>query len=245
MNFDVPESVVRLLKTFEENKSEAYIVGGAVRDLLGKKIVYDWDFTTNATPDEILKLFKDQDAYYTNEYGTVGIPNETEGERPYEITTFRTEHGYSDSRRPDKVKWGKSLEEDLKRRDFTINAMALRQAQGKPGKFELKDPHGGKKDLNNKLIRAVGNPNERFSEDALRMMRAVRIAAELNFKIEEKTKKAIYKNKKLIHKIATERVKDELFKLLASAHPYEGIVEMRGVGLLEELFPEMEKNFRS
>ena len=124
MDIRLPKKVLNIIDTFESKKFEIYIVGGAVRDILTKKIVYDWDFTTNATPEEVLKMFPD--AYYTNEFGMVGLPPEKEGERPYEITTFRTEHGYSDSRRPDKVKWGKTLEEDLKRRDFTINALAFK-----------------------------------------------------------------------------------------------------------------------
>src|SRR3972149_5417908 len=123
MKLQIPKKVSEITNIFEKYGFEIYIVGGAVRDILMGKSVYDWDFATNTTPDEILKLFKD--AYYTNEFGTVGIPNENKDERPYEITTFRTEHGYSDARRPDKVEWGKTLEEDLKRRDFTINAMAL------------------------------------------------------------------------------------------------------------------------
>jgi len=114
MKVKVPPKVHEIIDKFEEKGFEIYVVGGAIRDILMSKSVYDWDFTTNAQPEEILKLF--DDSYYTNDFGMVGIPNENEGERPYEITTFRTEYGYSDSRRPDKVEWGKSLEEDLKRR---------------------------------------------------------------------------------------------------------------------------------
>lgn len=257
MKVQIPKRVEGIIKIFEKNGFEIYIVGGAVRDILMGKEVYDWDFTTNAKPPEVLKLF--ENAYYTNEFGTVGIPAEVEGERPYEITTFRTEHGYSDARRPDKVEWGKSLEEDLKRRDFTINALALRlasPAQGKPSKhprgdrkvprmveMKLIDLYEGRKDLENKLIRAVGDPNERFSEDALRMMRAIRIAAELDFKIEENTLIAIKINVTLINKISRERVRDELLKILASYNPYEGIVMFKDSGLMQEILPEMEKTF--
>ena len=124
MKAEIPPKVKKIIDTFEKTGYEIYVVGGAVRDILMEKPVYDWDFTTNATPEEMLKLFKS--AYYTNEFGTVGIPHEVEGERPYEITTFRTEYGYSDSRRPDNVEWGKTLDEDLQRRDFTINALALK-----------------------------------------------------------------------------------------------------------------------
>ena len=241
MNVQTPRKVLNIINKFQEKDFEIYIVGGAVRDILMNKPTYDWDFTTNATPEEILKIFPE--AYYDNVFGTVGIPSEAEGERPYEITTFRTEYGYSDTRRPDKIKWGKSLEEDLKRRDFTINAMAFQQIKGKLSSFTLIDLYDGQKDLKAKFIRAVGDANERFSEDALRMMRAVRIAAELGFSIEEKTFDAIHTNAPLINKIAKERVRDELFKILKSPYPYEGMVIFRNVGLLEEVLPEMEKTF--
>jgi len=257
MKLQLPKEVLEIINTFEKEGHEIYIVGGAVRDLIMGKLVYDWDFATNATPKQMLKLLKDKDAYYTNEFGTVGIPPTEEGERPFEITTFRTEHGYSDARRPDKVKWGKTLEEDLKRRDFTIDAMAFKVTSNKlkvtsskstnmspvTCHLSLTDHFDGKKDLEDKLVRAVGDPNERFSEDALRMMRAVRIAAELGFTIEEKTLKAIQKNAPLINKIAAERVRDELFKILTSPYPYEGMMLFRNVGLMQEVLPELEKTF--
>ncbi|KKQ52488.1 MAG: tRNA adenylyl-/cytidylyl-transferase [Candidatus Woesebacteria bacterium GW2011_GWB1_39_10b] len=254
MKIEIPTKVHEIIRVFENAGFEIYIVGGAVRDILMGKTVYDWDFTTNATPDEMLKLFPD--AFYDNVFGTIGIQNETESERPYEITTFRTEYGYTDSRRPDKVEWGKSLEEDLKRRDFTINAMALKVTSNKAKVtrnknnlslitcyISLIDLFNGQDDLKNKLIRAVGNADERFSEDALRMMRAVRIAAELSFIIEEKTFDAIKLNATLIHKIARERIRDEIFKILASPHPSEGIILFRNCGLMQEIIPEMEKTF--
>jgi tRNA nucleotidyltransferase (CCA-adding enzyme) len=243
--------VFYIIQKFQSKNYEIYIVGGAVRDILGGKLVYDWDFTTNATPKEMLKLFKN--AYYDNKFGTVGIPNRTKGERPFEITTFRTEQGYSDSRRPDEVKWGKNLEEDLQRRDFTINAMALefsnlKQKSKDKGMYlntdaKLIDKYKGQKDLNEGLIRTVGNPTERFSEDALRMMRAVRIASELGFKIEENTFEAIKSNATLINKISRERVRDELFKILKSNHAHEGVVLLKDSCLLDEILPELSKTF--
>jgi putative nucleotidyltransferase with HDIG domain len=236
----LPKFVLEILKKFEKAEFKIYVVGGAVRDLIIKKDSDDWDFTTNATPEEILKIFPD--GFYDNKFGTVGISHES-SPHPFEITTFRHESGYSDQRRPDKVIWGKTLEEDLKRRDFTINALALKKQEGTKNGYELIDPDPGQKDLAKKLIRAVGEPSERFSEDALRMMRAVRIAAELNFSIEKKTLEAIKTNAKLINKIAKERVKDELIKILASPTPYEGIVIFRKVGLLQEIIPELEKTF--
>ena len=232
-NFKLPDEVKQFMAKFAKANFEIYVVGGAVRDALMGHIVYDWDFTTNAQPSEILTIYPD--GFYDNSFGTVGVSFENL-DRPFEITTFRTEHGYSDNRRPDKVIWGKTLEEDLKRRDFTINAMAY---DGK----KIIDLYGGQKDLNNKLIRAVGDPNERFNEDALRMMRAVRIGGELNFEIEEKTLEAIKINSTLINKIAKERIKDELFKILKSSNPYKGIVLLKDTGLMQEILPELMKCF--
>jgi tRNA nucleotidyltransferase (CCA-adding enzyme) len=235
--FNLPQSVVNVLDKFTKKGYEIYIVGGVVRDLLLEKPVYDWDFTTNATPEEIINLFPD--AFYDNNYGTVGIKNENGP--PFEITTFRTEHGYSDNRRPDRVEWGKSLEEDLARRDFTINAIALRQAPSKPP--ELIDPFGGQQDLKNKLIKAVGDPNERFQEDALRMMRAARLAAQLGFQIDEATLNAIQRNSFLIQNIAAERIRDEFLKLLSSNFPADGYLLLRNSGLGQQILPEMEETF--
>jgi len=259
MEVQLPQRVREILEQLNSAGYEAYIVGGAVRDLIMGRILYDWDLTTNATPEEILEIFGSE-AFYDNKFGTVGV--KSEDGRPYEITTFRSEHGYSDARRPDKVEWGKTLEDDLKRRDFTINAMALRvvcqderveeykqkqitpalQLSSSPAIF-LIDQFNGYADLDKKLIRAVGDANERFSEDALRMMRAVRIAAELDFKIEPTTLNAIKSNSALIHKISRERVRDELLKIFASVHPYEGIILLRESGLCSEILPEFEKTF--
>lgn len=229
----LPSEVKNILTNFKEKNFEIYIVGGAVRDLLMAKTVSDWDFTTNATPDEILKIYPD--GFYNNTFGTVGI--EVDGfDKPFELTTYRTESNYSDNRRPDNIAWGKSLEEDLQRRDFTINALAF------DGEI-ITDLYNGQKDLDNKTIRAVGEALERFNEDALRMIRAVRIAGELNFKIEEKTFTAIQANSKLINNIAKERIKDELFKIFKSQNSYSGIVHLKESGLMEEIIPEFMKCF--
>lgn len=238
MKFQLPEFVNEILDKFNKKDFEIYVVGGAVRDILTARIVDDWDFTTSATPEEILKIFPD--GFYDNEFGTVGI-SDPSSPNPFEITTFRKEFGYSDKRRPDRVEWGKTLEEDMARRDFTINAMALKKL-GKDD-YEVIDPFGGQSDLDKKIIRAVGDANDRFSEDALRMMRALRIAAELGFTIEEETLEAIKKNAPLINKIAKERVKEELFKILASHNPYEGMLLFRNSGLMQEILPELEKCF--
>lgn len=236
----IPEFVRKILIKFSENNYKIYIVGGAVRDVILGKIADDWDFTTNATPKEILKVYPE--GFYDNVFGTVGISHPSSN-NPYEITTFRKEYGYSDLRRPDKIEWGKTLDDDLSRRDFTINAMALKLIKNNSEEYELIDKFEGQKDLNNKVIRAVGNPNERFSEDALRMMRAIRIASELGFIIEEKTLDAVKKNAGLINRIAKERIKTEFFKLLTSPHPSEGMLIFKNSGLLNEIIPELNKTF--
>lgn len=234
MDIKLPKSVMDLMYKFGNKGYEIYVVGGAVRDILMGKDVTDWDFTTNATPEEILKVIPE--GFYDNDFGTVGLSVE-EFDKPFEITTFRTEEGYSDSRHPDKIAWGKTLDEDLSRRDFTVNSMAIDKD------FKVIDLYEGQKDINKKLIKAVGDANQRFSEDALRMMRAVRIASELGFTIENATFEAIKKNAILINKIAKERVRDELFKLLASPFPYDGMVIFKNSGLMEVILPELEKCF--
>lgn len=245
-NIVIPEKVKKIITKFQENKAEIYIVGGAVRDLMLGREVTDWDFTTNLTPEEMKKLFP-KNSFYNNSFGTLSIV-EKDGEI-FEVTTFRTERGYSDGRHPDEVKWGKTLEEDLERRDFTINSLALnppalRAPSLKKGgfeneKIEIIDLFGGQKDLENKIVRTVRNPDERFNEDALRLMRAVRIAGQIGFNIEEKTLESIQKNAKLINNIAGERVRDELFKVLLSPTPSKGIELLQQSGLLAEIMPEL------
>ena len=231
------EDVLEILKKFEKGGYEAAIVGGAVRDILTGKEAVDWDLTTSAKPEEILRLFPG--AFYNNRFGTVGIKI---GNKIVEVTTYRKEQGYSDKRHPDKVVWGKSLEEDLARRDFTINAIALRFTQGKLSQTPV-DPYWGQKDLKAKLIRTVGKADARFSEDALRLIRAVRFAATLNFKIEKETKTSIKKNSKLLNQISGERIRDELFKIVVSEFNAEGILLMRETGLLAEILPELDVCF--
>lgn len=238
MIFKLPSEVINILQRLEKAGFDGFVVGGAVRDLLTGRPVDDWDFTTDAIPTEIQKVFPG--SFYDNKFGTVGIPQK---DGIFEVTTFRTEQGYSDKRRPDKVEWGKSLEEDLSRRDFTINAMALRieSNEQKVMSNVLIDPFGGQKDLENKLIRAVGNPNERFSEDALRMMRAIRLGAELGFGIEEKTLEAIKENKDLIKEISRERIRDEFLKIIQSGFPADGVKLLYNTELLEIILPELVK----
>jgi len=235
MKVELPKSVQEVLNKFDKAGYEIYIVGGAVRDIIMGRSTNDWDFTTNATPEEILKIIPG--GLYNNQFGTVFTDNPDDPARPHEVTTFRKEEGYTDARHPDKITWGKSLDEDLARRDFTINSLALDKNS------KIVDLYKGADDIKQKLIRAVGDPNERFGEDALRMMRAVRIASELGFTIEDNTFEAIKKNAPLINKIAKERVKEELFKILTSPNPYEGIVLFKNSGIMQEVLPEMEKCF--
>lgn len=247
MDIILPKGVKDILNKFKEGNFQIYIVGGAVRDHLMKKQVSDWDFTTDATPEQILKVFPE--GFYDNKFGTVGVAiehlrGETKktsgshlGGEVMEITTMRKEDIYKDSRHPTQVSWTNKIEDDLTRRDFTINALAL-SADGK-----LVDPFKGQKDIKDKLIRAVGDPNIRFQEDALRLIRAIRIATQLNFKIEKYTKNAIAQNVTLIKNIANERIRDELFKILSSPNSYEGIILLRDVGLLQVILPELERCF--
>ncbi|MDD4027036.1 MAG: HD domain-containing protein [Candidatus Shapirobacteria bacterium] len=229
MEFNIPIKVDKLINKFRENKAEIYIVGGAVRDLILKREVKDWDFTTNLKPEEIQKIFP-KNSFYNNKFGTISI---VDGDDIFEVTTFRTDVGYSDFRHPDEIKWGETLTEDLERRDFTINAIALDWDK------KIIDLYGGQNDLDNKIIRAVGDPDKRFKEDALRMMRAIRIASQIGFLIEEKTFESIQKNANLIKKIAGERIRDELFKILVSPNPLQGITLLKNCGLLKEIIPEL------
>ncbi|OGD09110.1 hypothetical protein A2397_03540 [Candidatus Amesbacteria bacterium RIFOXYB1_FULL_44_23] len=236
IKLNTPVQITKLIQTFTKNGHEIYIVGGVVRDVLLKRTLVDWDMTTNATPEQILALVPD--SFYDNKYGTVGVPSEG---KPFEITTFRTESGYTNARHPDNISWGKTLEEDLKRRDFTINAMALKLISA--GNYELIDLYGGKEDLTNRLIRCVGNPNERFGEDALRMMRAVRIAAQLGFAVEEETFAGIKTNAPNLEQISAERIRDELLKIMASDYPADGYLLLRNCELGQYVLPEMEGAF--
>ncbi len=231
----LPKEVKDFLETFKKKNFQIFIVGGAVRDLLINKRVMNWDFATDATPEKILELYPD--GFYNNQFGTVGIEKEVEGKKMiFEVTTFRKEGEYKDLRHPEKIEWAKTIEEDLSRRDFTINAIAF---DGE----KIIDPYQGQKHLKEKLIVAVGDPDKRFGEDALRLMRAVRLASELGFLIEDKTRQSIQKNAKLITKISWERIRDELFKILSSNNPAEGVLFLRNTGLLTFILPELDVCF--
>jgi tRNA nucleotidyltransferase (CCA-adding enzyme) len=235
-----PEYIEKIYKKFHDSNHELYLVGGSIRNILLQKDVKDWDMTTDATPEQMLKLFPH--AFYDNQFGTVGIPVEQDSTHKtiIEVTTFRTEQGFSDKRHPEKVSWGKTIEEDLKRRDFTINAIALKFTdENKLQLTNLIDPFDGQEDLKSKIVRAVGNPKERFKEDALRLLRAVRIATELCFKIEENTLREIICDAPLIKEVSGERIKIELLRIMQSNNPDEGIMCLKEAGLLEYILPEL------
>lgn len=233
----IPQEILAIYKKVQDSGWEVYFVGGCVRNLLLEKKVKDWDLTTNATPEQILKLFGN--GFYDNKFGTVGIPvKDTKG--VVEITTFRTEHGFSDKRRPDKVSWGKNIEEDLARRDFTINSIALRlEAQPQGLTHKLIDPFEGQKDIKDKIIRAVGDPKKRFKEDALRLLRAIRIASEYGFIIEKNTWEEIQKDAPLIKHVSGERIRMELLRILGTEYPHDGIILLRNANLLENIIPPL------
>ncbi|MFA6513992.1 MAG: CCA tRNA nucleotidyltransferase [Patescibacteria group bacterium] len=233
----IPEYVIKTTSALKKGRFEAYIVGGCVRDFLMEKVPKDWDITTNAKPEEILKILPG--AKYENNFGTVLLPIR-DGESlkdVLEITTYRSEQGYSDRRHPDIVLFEEKLDKDLERRDFTINALALNPENPE----EIIDLFGGKKDIKLKIIRAVGEPSDRFKEDALRMLRAVRFSAQLGFELEPKTQRGIVKLAGSLKFISKERIKDELIKILASDRPAEGIMLLHDCKLLQYIIPELEQ----
>jgi poly(A) polymerase/tRNA nucleotidyltransferase (CCA-adding enzyme) len=294
VNLNIPTEPLFILTTLQQAGFEAYLVGGAVRDLLLNDLqkkdsapieATDFDFTTNATPEQILTLFPN--SFYENEFGTVAMPavhlaemmgvtpdqirlSETESsqsaknqvinvesatklhpslqpsastakitstDRNFEITTYRSEGLYSDHRRPDEVTWGKSIEEDLKRRDFTINAMAL-AISGK-NEYRLVDLFQGMDDLKAGIIRPVGDAAARFEEDALRMLRAIRFSVQLNMKMTDETFTAISALADTIQQVSWERIRDEFLKMLASPFPAEAIELLDDTGLLKYVLPEL------
>lgn len=209
MRIVMPDHVRTIITTLNENGYEAYAVGGCVRDSIIHRVPGDWDITTNALPMQTKALFK-RTIDTGLQHGTVTVMMGSEG---YEITTYRVDGVYEDGRHPKQVEFTASLSEDLKRRDFTINAMAYNDEVG------IVDLFGGEADIENGVIRCVGNPHDRFSEDALRMLRAVRFSAQLGFSIEENTQKAIKDLAHTLEKISKERIHTELGKILLSPNP--------------------------
>lgn len=226
----IPETVIDLCRRLQEAGFEAYVVGGSVRDLLLGRPVQDWDVTTAARPEEVQALFR-RTIPTGIQHGTVTV---LRGDEPIEVTTFRGEGAYSDGRRPDSVEFVSELERDLERRDFTINAMAL-----DPVARKLADPLDGQGDLLAGVLRAVGDPRERFDEDGLRALRAVRFAALLDLEIDPPTLAAIPATMARFRCVSAERVRDELLKLLMARIPSRGIELLRETGLLAEILPEL------
>ncbi len=296
MKLSIRKEALFIITTLQNAGFEAYLVGGAVRDIIianhqhldPSAAIKDYDFTTNATPEEIQQLFPE--SFYENEFGTVaithqelltqmgldpaaadlpqphqppknkiidlanatkiheslGTPDELKQDKAqlhwlpnFEITTYRSDEVYTDFRRPDpqKLTWGKTILDDLKRRDFTINAMALRHLNN--NNFELIDPFDGIKNLKQHTIKTVNAPSERFQEDALRMLRAIRFAVQLNFQIDNQTFEAIINHAQLITNISWERISDEFLKIIASQYPAEGISLLDEAGLLQFILPEL------
>lgn len=208
----IPESVQKVLYELETAGYEAWCVGGCVRDTLLGRDPGDWDVTTSALPEETMAVFSGHAIPTGLQHGTVTVRRD---HRSIEVTTYRVDGAYLDHRRPDSVTFTRSLEEDLQRRDFTVNAMAL----GLRG--DLRDPFGGQADLEKGILRCVGDPDRRFNEDALRILRGLRFAAVLGFELEEQTAESIHRNRNLLREIAAERIQTELLKLLCGAHAVE------------------------
>ncbi len=238
ISYPIPPEVSYVTKTLRDAGFEAYLVGGCVRDMICGVKPKDWDATTNAHPDQIQKLFPD--SFYENDYGTVGIKTESEDEtlKVIEVTPYRTEGIYTDKRRPDTVSFHAKLEDDLKRRDFTINAIAYDDSIGH-SKGHIIDPFDGLKDIEDKVLRTVGVPHDRFHEDALRILRAVRLSTDLGFTINVETREAIQKTAKNLKEIAMERIRDEFSKIIMSKNPMVGIMMCEKLGLLAHIAPDL------
>ncbi|MDO8511681.1 MAG: HD domain-containing protein [bacterium] len=260
---EIPIEITNILQTLQNAGFEAFAVGGCVRDLLRDVEPNDWDVTTSAKPEEIQKLFPNN--FYNNNFGTVTVltGSNKDNLKEVEITPYRTDSVYSDQRHPDEVKFGVSLDEDLARRDFTVNAMAMgtvddethpRPPLNKGGNatlppftkgrrggipLEIIDPFGGQKDLENKLIRAVGDPSKRFGEDALRLLRAVRFAVTLNMEIEPETLNALKEQSNALAKVSQERIRDEFVKIVMCPAAESGINLLLTTGLLQHIIPEL------
>lgn len=250
---NIPDYVTRVTETIQNAGFEVFLVGGCVRDLIIGRKPKDWDITTNAKPEEIIPLF--EKTIYENKFGTVGIcipkiplqiitpgvesvTHVTPKEEYHilEVTPYRTEAKYSDFRHPDEVLFSDKIEDDLKRRDFTINALAYNPCNG-----QIIDLYKGQEDIKDKVIRAVGDPNDRFQEDALRMLRAIRFSTELDLAISYDTMQAVANNAELIKNVSFERIRDEFTKIVMSDNPISGIGLLQKLGLLKYIIPELEE----
>ncbi len=235
MRHKIPTEILRVCEALKRGGYDAYLVGGCVRDLVVNRIPKDWDVTTNATPEQVQDLFPD--SFYENAFGTVGVKTEADDPRlkVVEVTPYRIEGKYTDARRPDEVSFSNKLEDDLQRRDFTVNAIAY-----DPLTDTLVDLHGGQEDLKRRVITTVGEPSERFAEDALRMLRAIRFAAELDFAIDSATIAGIAANASQLGKISRERARDELVKILMTPRPMQAVYMAQKMGLMPFIIPELD-----
>ena len=234
--YAIPQEVSQVTQTLQKAGFEAHLVGGCVRDIISGKKPKDWDVTTNAKPDQITSLFPK--TFYENDYGTVGVVNENTDDETLkivEVTPYRIEGVYSDKRRPDQVTFTEKIEDDLKRRDFTVNAIAYDISKG-----QIIDPYKGQEDIKDKTIKTVGVPHDRFSEDALRILRAVRLSVELGFTINKDTADAIKKESAGLEEIAKERIRDEFIKIINSPSTMVGIILAQKLGILKYVVPELE-----
>ena len=231
-----PREILELCETLKAKGYETYLIGGCVRDMLLGREPKDWDITTNAKPEDIQSLF--EETFYENKFGTVGVVTTSEDPKlkVIEITPYRVEGKYSNARHPDEVTFSDNISDDLKRRDFTVNAIAY-----DPLTKTLIDEHGGQEDLKRKVIAAVGNADERFREDALRTMRAIRFSAELDFTIDTKTMAAIVQDGDQLAKISRERIRDELVRILESDRPMQALYVAQKLGILKYIIPELEE----
>lgn len=229
----IPNDVENVINILSSNGHKAYVVGGCVRDSLMGREPDDWDVTTDASPKELKKIFASFRTVDTGiDHGTVLVVS---GKTPVEVTTFRIDGEYTDNRHPDSVTFTSNIEDDLARRDFTMNAMAYNHEDG------IIDPFRGRDDIENKIIRCVGEPDKRFNEDGLRIMRAVRFSSVLGFTIEEKTAESIIKNENLLGAIAAERLSKELMKLLCGENVFEVLTKFRSV--IGVFIPELKLEF--
>lgn len=246
-NSKIPEYVTHITNTLEKAGFEVFLVGGCVRDLIMGREPNDWDLTTNAIPEQIMPLF--EKTVYENAYGTVGVcipvvtgetalnvTHETPEYNIVEVTPYRIEAKYSDFRHPEEVKFSNNIEDDLKRRDFTVNALAYNASKGL-----IIDLYKGQSDIKDKVVRAVGEAGDRFTEDALRMLRAVRFSTQLDFTISYETINAIVDNAGLLKNISMERVRDEFTKIIESKKPSQGIIILQKLKLLQYIVPELEE----
>jgi len=232
MKIKLTEDVSYILDILIKNGYEAYIVGGCVRDSLIERQLKDWDITTSAKPEDILRLFE-KTIPTGIKHGTVTV---VLNKNNYEVTTYRIDGDYSDNRHPDEVIFTSSLKEDLSRRDFTVNSLAYNSING------LVDMFDGISDLHNRLIKCVGDPDKRFNEDALRMLRAIRFACQLDFTIDEETYKAISRNYALLRNVSSERIKDEFCKILLTSKPSRGMKMLLETKLLDYIVPELKES---